>query len=255
MKMIYIFLFFSSILFVCTSCSKDDDTAEEIEQASEALTFTYEQSIFMNTDLPYRKAIICPTQGEKPALVLYLHGGTSKGADNIAPINETGVSSISNYLMSNHINSVFIVPQCATNNSWGGMINTVLKALIDDYITKGIVDDKRIYIFGGSMGGTGIWSMLSEYPNLFAAAMPVAGNPSGCNAANVAKTPVLTVMGTDDQIMDIDKVSFFINQIANLGGNYRMEIENKWTHETTCTESYTAERLDWIFEYYKPNPL
>ena len=46
--------------------------------------------------------------------------------------------------------------------------------------------------------------MLSSYPGLFAAAMPVAGKASKCNAENVAATPVLTVMGTADKIMKID---------------------------------------------------
>ena len=60
------------------------------------------------------------------------------------------------------------------------------------------------------MGGTGTWTMLSSYPGLFAAAMPVAGKASKCNAENVAATPVLTVMGTADKIMKIDVVQDFI---------------------------------------------
>lgn len=59
-----------------------------------------------------------------------------------------------------------------------------------DEIAKEIMEDKvdgdRIYILGGSMGGTGTWSMASAYPGLFAAAMPVAGNPSKSIAENVS---------------------------------------------------------------------
>lgn len=82
-------------------------------------------------------------------------------------------------------------------------IKTVIKSLIDSYTAKSEVDRQRIYMLGGSMGGTGTWSILSTYPNIFAAAMPAAGNPSRCDASNVATTPVFTVMGTMDKIMSI----------------------------------------------------
>lgn len=101
------------------------------------------------------------------------------------------------------------------------------------------------------MGGTGTWSILSAYPNIFAAAMPVAGNPSRCDASNVATTPVLTVMGTMDKIMSIETVKSFAEQVNALGGNIRLEVEDGWTHEQTCIESYTSERLKTLFEYKK----
>lgn len=99
------------------------------------------------------------------------------------------------------------------------------------------------------MGGTGTWTMLSSYPGLFAAAMPVAGKASKCNAENVAATPVLTVMGTADKIMKIDVVQDFIDRLTALRNDNRFEIEDGWTHETTCKKSYTTSRLDWVFRH------
>ena len=122
----------------------------------------------------------------------------------------------------------------------------VLKALIEEF-KDGKVNDDRIYILGGSMGGTGTWSMVSAYPGLFAAAMPVAGNPSKCIAENVVQTPVFTVMGTADRIMNVETVSDFINELNSLGGTTKLDIEEGWTHEVTCIQSYTTYRLDWIF--------
>ena len=63
------------------------------------------------------------------------------------------------------------------------------------------------------MGGTGTWTMLSTCPELFAAAMPVAGNPSGCDAEKVAQTPLFTVMGTADAIMKIPTVEDFLSSM------------------------------------------
>lgn len=41
-----------------------------------------------------------------------------------------------------------------------------------------------------------------------------------------------------------DVVEAFVNQFVGLKGDAMLEIENGWTHEVTCTESYTDTRLD-----------
>lgn len=252
MKHIFTFLALM-MLFTLASCSTGHEKEEESdpipEPTPESISFSYEQGIYQSANLPYRKAAISATDNKKAALVLYLHGGTSKGNDNTTQMNEVGIDSIGNYLVSHQINSIFLVPQCPSNKSWGGSMNGVLKSLIDEYAASGVIDTKRIYIFGGSMGGTGTWSMISSYPDLFAAAMPVAGKPSGCNASNVARTPVYTVMGTADEIMDITVVEDFINHLNELGGESAFDIENGWTHEITCIKSYTSKRLEWIFKH------
>ena len=239
-----------TMLLGCFACSSDNE--EEITPPTptpEEITFSYAQGNYAGINLPYRTANIHAMPNEKSALVIYLHGGSSKGNDNEKQMSEAGIDSISDYLSRKGINATFIVPQCPVDKSWGGTMNTVLKALIDSQVENGTVDSDRIYIFGGSMGGSGTWSLLSAYPGLFAAAMPVAGNPAGCIPANVAKTPVFTVMGTDDRIMSMDTVNDFITELKGVGGDCRYEVENGWTHEITCIESYTTDRLDWVFSH------
>ena len=180
-------------------------------------------------------------------LVIYLHGGSSKGNDNDTQMKEAGIDSIANYIDFKQLNAVYLVPQCPSDKSWGGPMLGVLKALIDRHVLSESLDNTDIYIFGGSMGGTGTWSMLSAYPRLFTAAMPVAGNPSKCDADNVATTPIYTVMGTSDRIMSVETASGFIDELNARGAITRFDIEEGWTHEVTCIQSYTTERLDWIF--------
>lgn len=214
-------------------------------KAENNLVFKADKVISYGIEMPYR---VAHNEGTgKQALVIYLHGGTSKGNDNEAQMSEPGIDSIANYIESKRINAMFIVPQCPSDKSWGGPMLSVLKALIDRYIEVGTLDKTDIYIFGGSMGGTGTWSMLSAYPRLFTAAMPVAGNPSKCDADNVAKTPVYSVMGTSDQIMNVETTSEFINELNARDGITRFDVEDGWTHEMTCIQSYTTSRLDWVF--------
>ncbi len=211
------------------------------------LVFEAEKIISAGIEMPYR---VAHTDGVgNPSLVIYLHGGSSKGNDNDTQMKEAGIDSIANYLDFKQLNAVYLVPQCPSDKSWGGPMLGVLKALIDRYARSESLDDTDVYIFGGSMGGTGVWSMLSAYPHLFTAAMPVAGNPSKCDVDNVATTPVYTVMGTSDRIMSVETASDFINELNARGAITRFDIEEGWTHQMTCIQSYTTERLDWVFEH------
>ena len=215
--------------------------ADDLQSHFSRATFTLGTS-----SLSYRYAEICHNDGA-PALVLYLHGGSSRGDDNSAQLNEAAVGVIYQYMVENNIPATFIVPQCPAGGGWTGPLRRVVNELLKSYITAGTADADRVYVMGGSMGGTGTWSQLSNFPDFYAAAMPVAGNPSGCDAANVATTPVYTVMGSTDNIMSIDGVEQFQSEVVALGGTFRLDIETGWTHQNTCELSYTDPRLDWLF--------
>ena len=98
------------------------------------------------------------------------------------------------------------------------------------------------------MGGTGTWGML------FAAAMPVAANPSKTVVENVATTPAYTVMGTADAIMKVETAASFVEELKALDDDVRMDVEEGWTHETTCIQSYTTARLEWVFSHRRGTP-
>lgn len=235
-----------SILFCVLLCKADDDFTFKTDKIT-PVEFETGKIMFDGIEMPYRVAHINGTG--KPSLVIYLHGGSSKGNDNEKQMSEAGIDSITNYLELRQIEAIFLIPQCPSDKSWGGPMLGVLKSLINKYVGDGIVDENSLYILGGSMGGTGTWSMLSAYPGLFTAAMPVAGNPSKCDADKVASTPVCTVMGTSDQIMSVKTTSDFINELNARNGITKFEIEEGWTHEMTCIQSYTTDRLDWVFSH------
>jgi predicted peptidase len=220
--------------------------------AAHAFNSSKESITAMGFTMGYRKSMF-GSEGNmtKPCLVVYLHGGSSKGNDNMKQLQEPGTDSIANYLQASGINAIFLIPQCPADKSWGGPMNAVLKAMMDKYVEAGMVDADRVYLFGGSMGGTGTWGMLSAYPNYFAAAMPVAANPSKSDAEAVATTPAFTVMGTADVLMKVETAADFVEKLQQLADDVVMETEEGWTHEMTCIESYTTRRLDWVFSHQR----
>ena len=220
-----------------------------------AFNASKEQITTLGITMGYRKCVITNENStEAPILVVYLHVGSSKGNDNEKQLLEPGTDSIARYLEAHGINAIFLIPQCPTDKSWGGPMNTMLKAMIDRYASEGVADTNRIYIFGGSMGGTGTWGMLSAYPNFFAAAMPVAANPSKTVVENIATTPAYTVMGTADAIMKVETAASFVEELKALDDDVRMDVEEGWTHETTCIQSYTTARLEWVFSHRRGTP-
>ncbi len=220
------------------------------ETFAQEVTFTKQTYSYADLTVPYQKADI-PGLGDKASLVIYLHGGTSKGNDNEAQMQEPGVSDISTWLSENNRKAIMIVPQCPSNLSWLGTMQEAIVSLLQTYIDRGAADAAKVYILGGSMGGTGTWNILSNHPGFFAAAMPVAGNPTGLNAEAVSQTPLFTVMGTADKIMQISNVQTFLDDMDSYDAEYKFNIEEGWTHEDVCTKSYTTERLNWLFQHTK----
>lgn len=208
---------FSLFIALLSILGSGETLAQEVEFSKESFSFA-------GTTLPYRKAAI-PGYGDKASLVIYLHGGSSKGNDNETQMQEPGIGSIAAWLSANKRKAIMLVPQCPADKTWLGTTLDVIAGLLNTYIDKGVADADKVYIFGGSMGGTGTWNMLSSNPDLFAAAMPVAGNPTGLDAEAVSHTPLFTVMGTADKIMKISNVEAFLMEMDEHSAEYEFNIE------------------------------
>lgn len=135
-------------------------------------------------------------------VILFLHGAGERGADNEAQLLHGG-AMFASYEMQAKYPAIIIAPQCPEQKRWAAYQRpdahnkrffppaaaitpemSAVKELLDAYIAKGIVDTKRIYITGLSMGGMGTFDMVCRYPNLFAAASPICGGANYQRLAN-----------------------------------------------------------------------
>lgn len=155
-------------LIVLTGCASKESLSNETEPDPPTGNF----GKYVSGTLQYRMKKIAASASAKPILVIYLHGGSSKGNDNETQMNEKAVGVIAGYLTDNAIPSIFIVPQCPSSVSWGAKMNEPLAKLIEEYE----VSCDGVYVLGGSMGGTGTWSLANTYSEKFRGIMPVAGN-------------------------------------------------------------------------------
>ncbi len=51
--------------------------------------------------------------------------------------------------------------------------------------------------------------------------------------------------------MKISNVEAFLAEMDNYNAEYELDIEEGWTHEDVCKNSYTEQRLAWVFQHTK----
>ena len=104
----------------------------------------------------------------RPPLLLFLHGSGERGGD-LDKVKRHGP-------WRSRGSEPFLVvgPQCPTNKVWPALVDELHEVLND--VDKNFPYDRdRIYVTGLSLGGFGTWALVTEYPDLFAAAAPVCG--------------------------------------------------------------------------------
>lgn len=244
-------------------CTTNDSNTPQlptsIEQNFKAGSNTYE-----GITLQYQECSISASAAGKNALVVVLHGQYANGSDNRSQLRQDAMIRIWHYLNSNKVKSIMLAPQCPINYSWDenpadlkrASMSECLNSLIENFLTKNpTIDISRIYILGYSdanepAGGGGVWRMLTDYTDLFAAGMCVAADPDdSIIAKNIAKTPLLSVKGQSDVHAVALTLDSFGYQVRDEGGTLREEVLNFQSREDLCREAFSKERLDWVMQF------
>ncbi|OON90870.1 MAG: hypothetical protein ATN32_03045, partial [Candidatus Epulonipiscium fishelsonii] len=158
-------------------------TNEETELFNESTfmdeinTFNYQHYIPKNAD-----------DGNKHPLVIWFHGNGEGGYEDIQnntsqlKANRGAMGFVTDEAQDIFGGAYVIAPQVP--DTWyyshdKGYLET-MKNLIDKYCQENNVDPNRIYIYGASAGGYMTTKMAIEYPDMFAAVVPI------CPAINIA---------------------------------------------------------------------
>ncbi|MDR0424342.1 MAG: prolyl oligopeptidase family serine peptidase, partial [Clostridiales Family XIII bacterium] len=158
--------------------------------------------------------------GGKLPLVIFNHGAgetyTANGGGNEGSqlfANMGGVGWVKNAPEPTYV----LVPQ----RSFSGYSRAGVIAFVKDLIAQGKVDVSRIYVSGASAGGSETHSFLTEYPNVFAAAIPIC--PAGganvtVDALNTIKhVPIWYIHAEDDRsVQPVNSLTPY-NRLLELG--------------------------------------
>lgn len=144
-------------------------------------------------------------------------------------------------------------PESAVRASVPGRPLFATLELIDRLRADLPVDASRVYAMGFSMGASTTFAALGLRPELFAAAVPVAGVPDAAQAAAVARTPVWIIHGNSDEANPIGPDRAFVPVLAAVpgarvtfweyeGGEHRVPVD------LLASDAFAR----WMWAHHKP---
>lgn len=220
--------------------------------------------------LPYRVARLDGADA-RPALVVFLHGGSGCGDNNKSQLHSPALESLYNYLNDNGLSAYILAPQCASGASWSGYnpppqgrrtppgpgafnqlpkrceaYNPLVKALIDSYIADCHIDTARVYLCGISMGAAGVWALAADYPHTFAAVLAASGDYEGNSTLNLLGTPIIYTRGTAERRYAEHVAT--VDRLRLLGIDITFFALDGLDHRQACDQAFTPDRLARLFE-------
>lgn len=217
----------------------------------------------------------------KYPVLIYLHGRGQRGTDNGPAVYNGGLfrgqRSLVAPTMQQTFPAIVLVPQCAnqpTNEEWAKWIGStpqtpfaglgrdgsykmaeqpsasgqavieLIEATLKDYST----DRNRVYLTGISMGGFGTWEYTARRPDLFAAAVPMAGYSDPAQLQKFAKIPFWIFHGNADQSNPVQGSRNMFALMKEAGMNVRYTEYPDTNHGDTFRKGWAeTDLLPWIF--------
>jgi len=182
---------------------------------------------------------------QKWPLMLFLHGAGERGND-LSLVKKHGPPKLIE--QGREFPFIIVSPQCPTDSWWPEQVET-LAALLDDVQAKYAVDPDRVYVTGLSMGGFGTWSLISRYPQRFAAAAPICGGGDRYVARRLRNVPVWAFHGGKDPVVPVQASVEMVEAVKKAGGDAQLTIYPEAQHDS-WTETYNNPKLyEWFLSH------
>jgi len=229
----------------------------------------FEKHIFsgkLKNGLPYRLFKPNTEPGKSYPLVIFLHGSGERGSDNEKQLS----NGVFNFVLPDNQknNPCFIlVPQCPEGIRWVNVSWTVKSVIQPDTISPPLqdvmdlitalvkeipADTSRIYLCGLSMGGFGTWDLLTRYPAVFAAAVPVCGGGDCAKASLIKDIPVWVFHGAKDDVVDPVLSRDMVAAIRKAGGLPGYTEYPHLNHGSWDAAFSDKLMMQWLFEQRRP---
>ena len=119
--------------------------------------------------------------------------------------------------------------------------------LIDELAREFSIDRARLYVVGYSMGGFGAWLVASRHPQLFAAAVPIAG---GGDPSYIVGTTakIWAFHGTIDKVVPVGRSRQMVDALKQAGQDVRYTEYPGVNHQAWKLVYEEPELPGWLFE-------
>jgi len=182
---------------------------------------------------------------ENLPLLIFLHGMGERG-DDLTKLKLHGPPSFLDE--KKDFPFITISPQCPDTIYWN---EEILLPFYEEIIAKYLIDKKRIYLTGLSMGGFGTWESIVAKPDLFAAAAPICGGGDPSKLKAVKSMPIWVFHGAKDQVVPLLRSEEMVNKLKELGSKVKFTIYPEATHDS-WTKTYANPKLyEWLLSHQK----
>jgi predicted peptidase len=207
--------------------------------------------------MPYRLFI---PRGYDPQkrypLILWLHGAGGSGTDNegqIAGDQIPGTHTWTTAERQAERPAFVLVPQ--TTGAWAS--STVpdrspalaeVTSILDSVQREFAIDPRRVYALGQSIGGLGVWNLVSNAPERFAAAVllcPVPGDIS--RAGRASRLPIWIFQGDQDGASFVAGSRALVAALKAAGGQPRYTEYPNVGHDIWTRVFAEPEIVPWLF--------
>ena len=214
--------------------------------------------------MPYR--LFRPVAPGRLPLVLYLHGSGGLGNDNEKQMGLGNIFGTRVWALPENQKSFpcyVVVPQ--TSDGWvrygapsgsdsvshavAGLGDGARLALqiVDALCKEFPIDERRIYVTGQSLGGSGVWHMTAHRPGFFAAAAPCCGTQTAESPAASLATPIWNFHGDADESVPVGLSRDRIAALRHAGG-HPLYTEYPGVGHNVWQWAYTEPALlRWVF--------
>jgi predicted peptidase len=225
----------------------------------------FEARVFQGTEsqtLPFR---LLKPQNYDPQksypLILFLHGAGERGEDNKAQLLHV-VGVFASQENREKYPCFVVAPQCPEGKrwvevDWAAKSHTQPKEpsapmaltveLVKQLQKEFHLDPQRQYVIGLSMGGYGAWDILTRYPNMFAAGVPICGGGDENTAPRIAKLPIWVFHGEVDSVVPTIRSKNMIAALERAGGQPRYTEYPKCDHNSWTPAIQEPDLLPWLF--------
>ncbi|MBD9638741.1 dienelactone hydrolase family protein [Ensifer sp. ENS07] len=153
-------------------------------------------------------------------LVVWLHGGDQGGTD-IEKVRSSGIPK----LIEEGKTFPFLV--FSPQNPSDELLYPIEKveAALEEVMLKYRVDRTRVYVVGFSRGGFGTWAMAEQFPDKFAAFVPIAGGGNRHYLSRTNEKAAFWVFhGTSDDTIPLSDSVVLYERLVGLKRNARLSV-------------------------------
>jgi predicted peptidase len=147
----------------------------------------------------------------------------------------------------------FVVAPWSNERDWDKENVRLVMEVLDALDKEFHVDSKRVYVTGQSMGGWGTWSVITQHPDRFAAAIPICGGGEPRDAAKAKDILVWAFHGSADRVVPVQYTRQMIAALREAGATPRYWEYKDSDHAHTAERAYCEpDLISWLFAQSKP---